>query len=156
MRALKSTAPGEFTYWLAHSKSNQAGMDRPENYKPVVGEAAVALELWLRAACITEGPIFRRVRKGGHISGEALSAAAVRDIVQARCRLAGLAGDFSAHSLRSGFVSEAAAQHVPLADTMALTGHTSVQTLVGYHRAGTGRAAALRLLTGGREESDHQ
>jgi len=146
LRALKDAGAGDFTFWLAHSKTEQSGGDRPENYKPVVDEAAQALRAWLQAAGITDGAMFRRVRKGGHV-GEALSAAAVRDIVKERCKLAGLDGDFSAHSLRSGFVTEAGRQNVSLADTMALTGHRSVDSVVGYARAGRGHQTARRLLT---------
>jgi integrase len=146
MAFLKPLGAGEFSYLLAHSKANQEGADRPENYKPVVGKAALALQEWLKTASITEGAIFRRIRKGGHV-GEPLSAAAVRDIVQKRCALAGVQGDFSAHSLRSGFVTEAARQQVPLADTMAMTGHRSVQTVLGYTRqSAVAKSGAARLL----------
>lgn len=131
---LQRLGPGEYVYNLAHSKTNQAGLERPENHKPVVGRAAQALEDWLQASGITTGPLFRRIRKGGHL-GEALSPAAVRDIVQKRCALAGIEGEFSAHSLRSGFVTEAGRQNVPLGETMALTGHHSVATVMGYFRA---------------------
>jgi hypothetical protein len=48
--------------------------------------------------------------------------------VRRRAQLAGLNGEFSAHSLRSGFMTEAGRQNVPLAEEMALTGHRSVQT----------------------------
>jgi len=58
----------------------------------------------------------------------------VRAIVKERCALAGIEGDFSAHSLRSGFVTEAGRQNVPLAETMAMTGHHSVATILGYFR----------------------
>lgn len=146
MRFLRTAEADEFSYELAHSKTNQSGADRADNHKPVVAEAAQALRAWLDAAQITEGRIFRRIRRGGHI-GDALTPAAVRDIVRSRCALAGLTGDFSAHSLRSGFVTEAGRQEVPLAETMALTGHRSVQTLVGYHRPSSARAAARRLLS---------
>lgn len=145
MRFLQIAGDGEFVYELAHSKTNQAAVDLPENYKPVVGEAAQAMTEWLRASGITEGPIFRRIRAGDHVA-EPLSGAAVRDIVRLRCALAGVGGDFSAHSLRSGFVTEAVRQEVPLADTMALTGHRSVQSVMGYAQGGAGRRAALRLL----------
>lgn len=134
MRHLRPVGPQEFIYTLVHSKTNQSGQDAPENHKPVTGRAAQALRAWLQAAGITEGALFRRIRKGGHL-GEALSAAAVRDIVRQRCALAGVEGDFSAHSLRSGFVTEAGRQNVPLPDTMALTGHHSVNTVLGYFRA---------------------
>ena len=62
---------------------------------------------------------------------------AVRAIVQARAALAGLdASGFSAHSLRSGFVTEAAAQNIPMPETMALTGHRSPASVIGYFRQG--------------------
>lgn len=147
MRWLKRTGPQEFLYELAFSKTNQQGQERSENFKSVVGEAAQALQAWLAAAGIVEGALFRRVRKGGQV-GEALSAAAVRDIVQARCVAAALEGDFSAHSLRSGFVTEAVRQEVPLAETMAMSGHRSVQSLIGYARSGASSRTALRLLGG--------
>lgn len=135
-----------FLYTLAHSKTNQSGAQRADDQKPIVGSAAQALDAWLAASGIRQGPIFRRVRRGDVI-GEPLAAAAVRDIVQERCRLAGLEGDFSAHSLRSGFVTEAGRRNVPLGDTMAMTGHASVATVMGYFRAGAAaRSPAARLL----------
>jgi len=135
MKFLKRMGPGEFSYELVYSKTNQSGVDRPENHKPVLGAAGAALDDWLAVSGVNEGAIFRRVLKGGHVGG-ALSAAAVRDIVQARCLQAGVEGDFSAHSLRSGFVTEAAAQNVPLSDTMAMTGLQTVSVVMGYHRRG--------------------
>jgi integrase len=66
--------------------------------------------------------------------------------VKRRAALAGLQGDFSAHSLRSGFMTEAGRQNVPLADAMALTGHRSVQTAMRYFQTGAveqSRAANL-------------
>ena len=153
MRHLRAVGPQEFIYTLAHSKTNQSGRDVPENHKPVTGRAAQALADWLRAAAIQEGLIFRRIRKGGHV-GEPLSPAAVRDIVKQRCALAGVEGDFSAHSLRSGFVTEAGRQNVPLPDTMALTGHSSVNTVLGYFRADSALSnRAARLLDAGDDDA---
>ncbi len=146
MKFLKRLAPGEFSYELVFSKTNQSGVDRPENHKPVLGAAGAALEDWLLISGIREGALFRRVLKGGHLGGP-LSAASVRDIVQARCLLAGVDGEFSAHSLRAGFVTEAALRKVSLADTMAMTGHQSVAVVLGYQRHGeTSRSAASNLL----------
>ena len=126
-----------FVYTLAHSKTNQSGDLRPEDVKPLAGSAAAAMTEWLavlKAHGVQEGPIFRRIRKGGHL-GEPLAPAAVRDIVKERCALAGIEGRFSAHSLRAGFVTEAGKQNMPLPETMAMTGHQSVATVVGYFRA---------------------
>lgn len=128
-----------YTYNLAHSKANQTGADRPENHKPISGEAAEALRAWikmLREIGVTEGPVFRRILKGGHISHDAgLSDGAVREIVKRRCLLAGIEGDFSAHSLRSGFMTEAGRQGVPLREVMDFSGHRDVKTALGYIRS---------------------
>ena len=134
-----------FVFTLRHSKTNQLGADRPENDKPVAGKAARALAAWIAAAPITTGPLFRRVRRGG-VLGEALSAAAVRDIVKKRCVLAGIDTPYSAHSLRAGFVTEAGRQGVPLGETTAMTGHRSTTSVLGYFRASEHKDAAQRLL----------
>jgi hypothetical protein len=67
----------------SYSKTNQAGADRPETDKPIVGKAVHALTARLAAWKIKSGPIFRRVRRGS-VVGEPLSPAAVRDIVKGR------------------------------------------------------------------------
>ena len=145
--AFLKAVPEGYVYTLHNSKTNQTGADLPENVKPLLGPGAAALTAWLEEAGITEGPIFRRVLKGGHL-GPALSGASVRDIVKARCVLAGVEGDFSAHSLRAGFVTEAGRQNVPLADTMAMTGHRSVHAVLGYFRSGALQANAGAKLLG--------
>lgn len=146
MRHLRRVAPQEYLYTLTHSKTNQSGAETPDNHKPVLGAAGAALQEWLAASGIVDGAIFRRIRKGGHV-GEPLSPAAVRTIVKERCVLAGVEGDFSAHSLRSGFVTEAGRRNVPLPETMALTGHHSVSTVLGYFRAESAlRNQAARMM----------
>ena len=147
---LRRIGPGEFVYELRHSKTNRSGQDLPENHKPVVGAAGQALQDWLTAAHLQDGPLFRPIGKGGRVGAGALSPASVRLIVQQRCALAGLEGDFSAHSLRSGFVSEAGRQNIALAETMALTGHRSVSSVLGYYRAeSAAHSAAARLFESG-------
>lgn len=126
---------GGFMFTLGQSKTNQSGAARPEDAKPVMGQAAQALESWLSAAQIQSGAVFRRVRKGGLV-GEALSDAAVNAMIKDRAQLAGLEGRFTAHSLRSGFVTEAGLQNVPPQEGMALTGHHSLSTYMAYYRAG--------------------
>jgi site-specific recombinase XerD len=84
---------------------------------------------------VTSGAIFRRVRKTKAV--EPLSGQAVSLIVKRRAQLASLTGDFGAHSLRSGFVTEAGRQNVPLGEAMGLTGHRSMQTFLRYFKLGT-------------------
>lgn len=57
-------------------------------------------------------------------------------IVKRRAKLAGLEGDYGAHSLRSGYVTEAGRQNVPMAEALALTGHRSLATFLGYFQTG--------------------
>ncbi|MDM0019599.1 site-specific integrase [Variovorax saccharolyticus] len=137
---------GAYLYTLASSKTNHNGKIRAEDVKPVVGSAAVALEAWLKASGITSGPLFRRILKNGKLGTDGLSGTAVRDVVKARCALAGVGEDFSAHSLRSGFVTEAGRQNMPLQETMAMTGHRSVETIGGYFRAGAAHVSAVARM----------
>lgn len=118
--------------------------------KPLRGPAAQALTAWLAAAPAASGPLFRRVYKGGRVGTTGLSGDQVARIVQRRAQLAGLDGDWAAHSLRSGFVSEAGRQGVPLGEVMAMTEHRSIATVMGYFQAGAllnSRAADLLAAT---------
>jgi integrase len=137
-----------FVYDLRRSKTNQSGRRDPKNLKPVQGAAAEALATWMQALLefrITHGPLFRRILNERIV--EPLKDAAVREIVRRRARMANQPlGKLSAHSLRSGFVTEAGKQGISLGETMAMTGHRSVQTVMGYYQSGelsTSRAARL-------------
>lgn len=142
---------GGYLFLLGASKTNQSGRLRPQDQKPLVGAAAEALTQWLAISGIEQGPIFRRIRRGQQLGSEGLSAAGINLIVKQRVKLAGLEGDYSAHSLRAGFVTEAGRQQVALAETMAMTGHSSVSSVMRYFRAGEAiNSQAARLL----EESD--
>lgn len=146
---------GGFQYHLAHSKTNQAGDDRDQDYKPVLGSAAKALTAWLDRLVaagkpLDAGPIFRRVRMGTTICDEALTTNAIYRIVKSRCEAAldaGAGAKFSPHSLRSGFLTEAGRKQVPFADAMAMSGHSDIRTALGYYRAGDlTNSPASRLL----------
>jgi len=116
---------------LFRMRQSKTGDDTP---KPIKGEAASALRHWLQAAKISEGALFRRL--WGTTIGKALSPHAVSAIVQRRAAIAGLKGNFAGHSLRRGFVTEAGLSHVPIAQTMAMTGHRQVKTVLRYHQVG--------------------
>jgi len=133
MEQLVAVDPTTYLYRLVHTKTDQLGAQSHVE-KPIVGIAAEALTAWLEASGIKDGAIFRRIR--GSCVAERLQPQAVRAIVKRRALLAGLSGDFSAHSLRSGFMTEAVRQNVPLAEAMALTGHRSVQTALRYFQTG--------------------
>lgn len=144
---LQQLEDGSFTYELRYSKTNQTGAARSGMFKPIAGPAAAAMQAWLVASGIRSGPLFRRIRKSVHVA-EPLTPSAVRDIVRKRAALAGLEGAFSAHSLRSGFVTEAGTQNASLADTMAMTGHTDVATVLGYYHSQAGTRSHVANLLG--------
>lgn len=124
-----------YVYRLTHSKTDQAGVEHnPNADKPLVGPAADAMTAWLAASGVTSGAIFRRIRKTKAV--EPLSGQAVWLIVKRRAKLAGLEGNFGAHSLRSGYVTEAGRQNVPMAEALALTGHRSLASFLGYFQTG--------------------
>ena len=142
-----------WTYALGRTKTHAAG---PRREKPLRGDAAHAVAAWLDAAKLTEGPLFRRLFRHGTVGPRGLSSDQVARIVQRRAGLAGLPGDWAAHSLRSGFVTEAGRQGVALGEVMAMTEHRSVGTVMGYFQAGTllsSRASALELPGGTSERS---
>jgi integrase len=142
---LRQLRPDTWTYALGRTKTQAAG---PRREKPLRGDAAYAVAAWLEAANLTDGPLFRRLYRHGTVGPRGLSSDQVARIVQRRAALAGLPGDWAAHSLRSGFVTEAGRQGVPLGEVMAMTEHRSVGTVMGYFQAGTllsSRASALKL-----------
>ena len=133
MKDLVKTPDGDFTYTIPQSKTDQEGVGHTV---PVKGRAAQALQAWLSAAGITEGPIFRSIAKGGTMRG-ALSDVDVYRIVKLRLKRAGYdETQFGAHSLRSGFVTEAGRRGKPLGDVMQLTTHRNVETVMKYYQAG--------------------
>lgn len=146
LEQLQRLAPETWVFHLGKSKTEQAGPTAASvGGKPVVGRAAVALEAWLAASGIREGALFRRL--WGDRVGPALSPAAVGALIQRRARRAGIEGDVGGHSLRAGFITEAGVQGVPLAEVMALSGHRSVASVVGYHRTGAlSESVGARLM----------
>lgn len=129
-------------YVLGATKTDTGGVRR----ELLRGPAAQALAAWLEVAPTDSGPLFRRLYKGGKVGTSALSTDQVARIVQRRAKVAGLVGDWAAHSLLSGFVTEAGRQGVPLGVVMAMTEHRSVATVMGYFQSGsllTSRATTL-------------
>ena len=104
---------------------------------PVLGRAAILLKNWLEAGNITDGFIFRSIKKGGIVQDKCLSDIDVNRVVKKRAKMAGYdESQFGAHSLRSGFVTESGRQNKNLGDTMALSGHKSVPIAMRYYQAG--------------------
>jgi integrase len=115
----------------------------------LVGPPVDALRLWLAYADIAKGPVFRALDRWGAVGARALTPQAVNAIVKRRCVLAGLdPKDYSAHGLRSGYLTEAARSGVPLPEAMQQSQHRSVQQAASYYNDSErrqGKAARLAM-----------
>jgi len=134
MKDLIRDQSGNYVYTIPKSKTDQAGKGFDV---PINGRAAQALTAWLTAAHITEGPIFRSILKGGAF-GKNLIPRDVNRLVKKRIAQAGYDPVFyGAHSLRSGFVTEAGRKNKNIGDVMQMTTHRSVSTVMRYYQAGS-------------------
>jgi site-specific recombinase XerD len=94
-----------------------------------------ALRVWLDSAGIEAGPLFRPINKAGRMAATRLTDRSVANVVKAYAERAGFdAGIFSGHSLRSGFLTSAAANGASIFKMMDVSRHRSVETLRGYVR----------------------
>ncbi|BEP38471.1 site-specific integrase (plasmid) [Variovorax sp. V59] len=119
MENLCRVGPQHYVYFLPGPKTTR----QVASEKPLTGDAAVALDAWLEIRGLAEGPLFRSIRRNGRCSSRGLNPEAIRRIVKDRCRRAGLPNEYSAHSLRSGFVAEAGRRNIGLNAAMDLSGH---------------------------------
>jgi integrase len=113
----------------------------------LTGRPVDALNAWLALARIESGSVFRAIDRWGNVSQRALDPKAINDIVKQRAEMAGLdPNNFSAHGLRSGYLTEAANRGIPLPEAMEQSRHRSVQQASEYYNSATrrsGRAARL-------------
>ncbi|MGY3393457.1 site-specific recombinase XerD [Bradyrhizobium sp. USDA 3311] len=94
-----------------------------------------ALDTWLAAAGITEGPIFRSVDRHGNIGAGALTDRQVARIVKEVCCRVGIDPETVAgHSLRAGFITSALEAKVDPLKVMQQSRHVKVDTLKEYDR----------------------
>jgi integrase len=114
----------------------------------LTGRPVETLNAWLKAAKIDKGSIFRAIDRWGNVSRRSLDPKAINDIVKHRADLAGLdPAEFSAHGLRSGYLTEAANRGIPLPEAMEQSRHRSVQQASQYYNSAQRRSSrAARLM----------
>ncbi len=115
----------------------------------LIGSAVAALREWIERADISKGPVFRAIDRWEAIDDRALTPQAVNLILKRRCAMAGLdRKEFSAHGLRSGYLTEAARNGVALPAAMLQSQHRSVQQAARYYNdtnQALGKAARLAI-----------
>jgi site-specific recombinase XerD len=92
--------------------------------------AAAALERYIAAADITNGPLFCAISKADRLLGRRLEAGSVRHILRERSGISA----FSPHSLRAGFITSAANAKAPEHLIQRISRHKSVAVLRSYIR----------------------
>ena len=94
-----------------------------------------SLQDWLELTGIGEGAVFRGVNRHEQLADTRLTDRAVALIIKRACKKAGLGvQQFSGHSLRAGFVTEAKKNGADDAAIMDQTGHKSLAMVHRYHR----------------------
>jgi site-specific recombinase XerD len=129
-------APDGLRVRIRRSKTDQEGegaeiaIPRGYRLRPVE-----AVQAWLAAAEISDGPLFRPVLKGGRVQPEPLSAFSAAQIVKRYAGRAGLApAAYAGHSLRSGSLTSAAESGASILKMIEVSRYKSVDVLRGYVR----------------------
>lgn len=132
------------TIHLGRTKTTSADDDE---HVVLIGRPVTALKHWLEEANIEAGPVFRSIDQWGNLNRRAMTPQSVNLILKTRIKQAGLdPAQFSAHGLRSGYLTEAANRGVPLPEAMQQSLHKSVTQASGYYNnteRKLGRAARL-------------
>ena len=133
--------PDGYALRIRRSKTDQEGAGRTVAL-PYSSDRSMcpvtALLQWLEAAEIERGPVFRRIRRGGHLQRERMSAQSVNLRIKQHAKAAGIdEQSLGGHSLRSGFATAAAAAGASERAIANQTGHKSVQVLRRYVKQAT-------------------
>jgi integrase len=125
--------------WIAGAKNDPRRKGR-ELYVPRLPKielcAVAALEGWLELVGMS-GPAFRTFDLRGQLTPNRLDPGDVARILRRRAAAAGVAGDFAGHSLRRGFITNAAKKKIPVANIQRVTGQRSSRIVLDYVAAAT-------------------
>lgn len=95
-----------------------------------------ALELWLAVGKIQGGPLFRAVDRWENVGDAALTDQVVAAVVKEAAHAAGLdPARFAGHSLRRGFITQAARRGAPSLDIRAVSRHKTEIMIDVYNEA---------------------
>jgi hypothetical protein len=125
------------TVFVRHSKTDQEGegatiaVPAGKVLRPVAH-----LNAWLQVRGGVPGPLFTRVGTQGEFTMAAMSDRSIARLVKRHARAQGLDPDrIAGHSLRAGFLTEAARTRASLAKMQEVSRHKSLKVLLGYVRS---------------------
>ena len=123
--------PEGYLLTLRKTKTDQKGKGLTV---PIVMRAATALTQWLMQSGVRDGCLFRGTRGRASLT-QCICGDSINSMIKRRIEQIGLdSTDFGAHSLRAGFMTQAANAGAVLGDAMALSGHRCAEVANGYYR----------------------
>lgn len=135
---LEPTQSGQRRMFLYIRKSKTDQQGRGHKIAIIDGSAIQPihrLQIWLEASNITHGPLFRTMKRGGHVQQKQMHNSDIPRLVKKYAESIGLnSTTVAGHSLRAGFVTSAAVHHARLDKIMAVTRHTNPATVMQYIR----------------------
>ena len=146
---VQAEADGSGRLVVGESKTDQEG----RGVVLYLGAPTVSrVNAWLAAAGHQDGPLFRRVRRGGRVEGDPgrrLSVNAIRQIIRSRAAAVGIEGRVSGHSLRVGGAQSLAAGGASLVE-MQTAGRWQSPAMPGHYARGqlAARGAVARVRYG--------
>jgi len=109
-----------------------------------------ALAIWLKAANISAGPVFRAVDRHGNVSVHALEPGSIARIIKKAARRSGMTesevAKLGGHSLRAGAATSAAISGASEREIAAITLHRSSEVRRYIRDANLFRASAAKQL----------
>ena len=112
------------------NKSYRIAVPQGRRIKPID-----RLQDWISASGITQGHLFRTMRRGSVINGNPLHHSDIPRLVKKYSKTIGInPDDVSGHSLRAGFVTSAAIHNARMDKIMEITRHTNPTTVIRYIR----------------------
>ena len=120
--------------WIAAAKNDPRKKGRDLYVPRLMGTelcAVRALEKWLECVDATAA-VFRTFDLRERLTSSRLDPGDVARILRRRCAAAGVVDDFAGHSLRRGFITNAAKKKVPIESIKRVTGQRSTGVVLEY------------------------
>ena len=133
---------------VGSSKTDPEG--RGENLY-ICDQTRRVLKRYRKMGDISEGALFRRIRRGDHIHNERLTAHSARRIIQKRAADAGVEGFISGHSLRVGSAVSLAKAGASVVDMQVAGRWKSAQMPAHYAKAELAERGAIARFRDGKK-----
>ncbi len=128
--------PGQgMTCYLGRSKGDRQRQGRVFRCPALSRLCPVtAFNAWIDLAGLTEGPVFRKIDRWGHVADESLHANSLIPLLRSVLAESGVASpeDYSSHSMRRGFAGWARASGWDIKELMEYVGWKDVKSAMRY------------------------